>query len=126
MRVEQTLRPGQRGTRRFVERFGDRLVCVRYRYDEDRQRRVTTVELVMDEGAWRPRPDTPVGVRVVWGEADLARRVKAAGGAWDARRKLWTLRAEAVRRLGLERRMVRLVPPPEARLSLDSVTGHSM
>ena len=126
MRVGQTLRPGQRGTRRFVQRFGDRLVCVRYRYDDQRQRRVTTVELVMDEGAWHPRPDTTVGVRVVWGEADLARRVKAAGGAWDARRKLWTLRAGEVRRLGLERRMVPLGPSPEARLSLDSETGLSI
>jgi predicted aminopeptidase len=47
MRVEQTLRPGQRGTRRFVDRFGDRLVCVRYRAEGDR--RVTMVELVVDD-----------------------------------------------------------------------------
>jgi hypothetical protein len=28
-----TLRPGQRGTRKLVERFGERLVRVRYLYD---------------------------------------------------------------------------------------------
>lgn len=108
MRVGQTLRPGQRGTRRYVERFGDRLVCVRYRYDDDRQRRVTTVEVVMDEGPWDPRPYTIVGVRVEWGEAETARRVKRAGGIWDARQKLWTLPASDARRLGLADRMVRL------------------
>ena len=124
MRVTQTLRPGQRGTLRFLDRFGDRLVCVRYRADDDGQRRVTTVELVVDDRDWRPRPDTLVGVRVVWGEADVARRVKRAGGTWDARRKVWRLRAGAVRALGLERRMVRLGGHQMGRQSLHSVTGH--
>jgi hypothetical protein len=126
MRVEQTLRPGQRGTRRFVDRYGDRLVCVRYRADTERQRRVTTVELVVDDRAWRPRPDTVVGVRVVWGEADVARRVKRAGGTWDGQRKVWRLRAGAVRRLGLLERMVRLEGHQIQRQSLDLVTGHQM
>ena len=126
MRVGQTLRPGQRGTRRFVERFGDQLLCVRYRYDDRTQRRITTVELVMDEGEWRPRLDTVVGVRVVWGEAEIARRVKAAGGMWDARLKVWRLRAGEVRRLGLAERMVRLEGRQKERLSLHLPAGHSM
>ncbi len=108
MNVRQTLRPGQRGTRRFTDRYRDRLVCVRYRYDADSQRRVTTVELVVDEGAWTPSPKTVVGVRVVWGEADLARRVKQAGGRWDPERKVWDLPYGKVQRLGLEGRIVRL------------------
>ena len=90
MRVTQTLRPGQHGTRRFQERFGDRLVCV----------------------------------RVVWGEAEVARRVKRAGGTWDDRRKVWRLRAGAVRQLGPGDRMVRLDGPQTGRDSLDVVTRH--
>ena len=124
MRVTQTLRPGQRGTRRFQERFGDRLVCVRYREDPARGRRVTTVEVGVDARDGRPRPDTVVGVRVVWGEADVARRVKRAGGTWDDRRKVWRLRAGAVRQLGLGDRMVRLDGPPMGRDSLDVGRGH--
>lgn len=31
MKVRQTLRPRQPGTRRFAARYADRLVCVRYR-----------------------------------------------------------------------------------------------
>ena len=108
MRVRQTLRPGQRGTRRFVEKFGDRLVCVRYREAPGGQRRITTVEVVVDDRTWSPRPTTRVGVQIAWGEAALARRVKRAGAAWDARRKVWVLAAGKVRRLGLEERMVRL------------------
>ena len=119
LRVGQTLRPGQRGTRRHVERFGDRLVCVRYRYDDARQERVTTVELIVDRAPSVPRSGTTVGVRVAWGEADVARRVKRAGGTWDPRLKLWRLPAGEARRLGMGDRIVRL--PAE---SLDLPTGH--
>ena len=85
LRVGQTLRPDQRGTRRYVERFGDRPVCVRYRYDKASRRRVTTVE---------------VAVRVTWGEAETARRAKRAGGEWHAGRKRWLLPYRTVERLG--------------------------
>jgi hypothetical protein len=30
------LKPGQKGTKRLVEKYGDSLLCVRYRYDETR------------------------------------------------------------------------------------------
>jgi hypothetical protein len=33
MDIRLTRRPGQPGTKKFVERYGERLVCVRYRYD---------------------------------------------------------------------------------------------
>ena len=106
--VRPTLRPGQRGTTRYVAEYGDRLVCVRHRFDPDRQQRVTTVELVVDRVASVPRAGTLVGVRVAWGEAEVARRVKRAGGTWDAGLKLWRLPAGDARRLGLEERIVRL------------------
>ena len=108
LRVGQTLRPGQRGTHRYAERFGDQLVCVRYRYDDARQERVTTVELVVDRAPFVPRSGTTVGVHVAWGETEVARRVKRAGGTWDARLKLWRMPAGDARRLGLGGRIVRL------------------
>jgi hypothetical protein len=48
--VIKTLRPGQPGTKRFVKKFGNRLVCVRYRVNQNRRVRSTTVELLVDEG----------------------------------------------------------------------------
>ncbi len=50
-----TLRPGARGTIRLVQQYGQRLVCVRYRYNPNTQKRIKTVELIIDERAWRPR-----------------------------------------------------------------------
>ncbi len=60
MKTRLTLKPGQRGTEKMVSRYGDRLVRVRYRYDERRGRRLKTVELIVDETDWEPgdRPAT--------------------------------------------------------------------
>jgi len=43
------------GTKRLVARYGERLVRVRYLYDEARNRRLKTVELVIEETPWRGR-----------------------------------------------------------------------
>ena len=54
MRTQVTLQPGQKGTKKLYDRYGDQLVCVRYRYDAARQRRLKTVELIVEEVPWRP------------------------------------------------------------------------
>ncbi len=125
MRVGQTLRPGQKGTRRYVDRYGDRLVCVRYRYDESQRRRFTTVELVVEDGEWAPtlRPETVVAVHVAWGEKAVAARIKREGGEWDPGRKRWLLRYDAVVRLGAEGRAQTLHGHQVQRPSLHVVTG---
>ena len=54
MQTSTTVRPGQRGAKKFLSQYGDRLVCVRYRQDAQRQRRFKTVELIVDEWPWTP------------------------------------------------------------------------
>jgi hypothetical protein len=81
-----TLRPGDPGTKRFVEKYGDKLVAVRYRYDEEVWRRYTTVELVVDERRWTPErhfsdPDRVVGLRIGFAEERLRQR-DPAGKLW--------------------------------------------
>lgn len=51
-----TLKPGQNGTKRLVEKYGDRLVSVRYKYDADLRKRYTTVELIEEESDWAMKP----------------------------------------------------------------------
>lgn len=113
MEVRLTLRPGQRGTKKLVARYGDRLICVRYRYDEVRRRRYKTVELIEEEGEWAPseglrRWDRWVGVRVGWDERRVCEDIRIAGGVWDRRNQWWRLRYRLVRLLKLEDRMVEL------------------
>ena len=55
MDTKLTLKPGQRGTKKLVKEYGDRLVCVRYRYDGENNMRYKTVELIVDTTKWSPR-----------------------------------------------------------------------
>src|SRR5262249_1574599 len=54
MRIRLTLPPEQHGARQLYAQDGERLVCVRYRYDEQRRKRFKTVELIVEEKAWAP------------------------------------------------------------------------
>ncbi len=100
--VLKKLSPVAAGAKRMATRYGPALVCVRYREDAARGRRLTTVDLIVDE---RPLPP-PVAIRVAYEEVELRSEVKAAGGTWDSKRKLWLLPRAAVRKLKLERRIV--------------------
>ena len=107
MRIRLTLWPGQKGTKKLAAKYGERLVCVRYRYDAARRRRYKTVELIEEEVVWLPDPEVMVGVQVEWGEVEVARQVKQAGGQWNGERKVWELSLGQVVALGLEERLVR-------------------
>lgn len=49
MECRKRLTPGMNGTKRYQNRFGDRLLYVRYRHDPVKKRRITTVDLIVDE-----------------------------------------------------------------------------
>lgn len=55
MRVRLVRRPGQHGTKTYMEQYGDKLVCVRYRYDQATKRRYKTIEIVVEEAPWEPK-----------------------------------------------------------------------
>jgi hypothetical protein len=110
VRAQVTLQPGQKGTKKLRDRYGDQLVCVRYRYDAARQRRLKTIELIVDEVPWRPERTTHrgaemVGVRVAVHEVAVQRQVKRAGGRWNPARRVWELRREQAVQLGLQERI---------------------
>jgi hypothetical protein len=110
--VRKTLRPGQKGTHRFLRDWGERLVSVRYRFDPARKVRYTTIELVASElRPWapphRPRPDALVYLSVDRNDWKALRKVREARAWWDAERGLWRVRYDAAERLRLRNRIVR-------------------
>lgn len=109
MQARRTLLPGQKGTKKFQDRYGAELYCVRYRYDAAQGKRFTTVELIVDQSAWTP-PAKPavVGVRVELKETDLQRRIKQVGGKWNREKGVWEIAYEQALRLGLQKRIVNL------------------
>ena len=101
MKAYGHLKPGQNGTQRLVNQFGDALLCVRYRYDELNDENITTVEIIVDR---RPRDrnlrfrDTDtVAVSVHFTEKELRDRLKAAGGRWDPGEKVWRVLYGSIR-----------------------------
>ncbi|TAK86295.1 MAG: hypothetical protein EPO20_07895 [Betaproteobacteria bacterium] len=89
METRLTLRPGQHGTKKLVERFGERFVCVRYLYDASTRRRLKTVELIVASVPWQPRSraarrrdDEIVAVRIAYRETELRERAKRLGAVW--------------------------------------------
>lgn len=112
METRLTLRPGQNGTKKLLERYGARLVRVRYLYDRETRRRLKTVELIVESIPWQPRPRRPrrtddeiVTVRILWQETDLRERAKRLGAVWRPAQKLWEITWGNAKRLGFSDRI---------------------
>ena len=101
MNTKTHLKPEQKGTKLLVEKFGDALLCVRYRYDEKRGVRMTTVELVVEEKVLKPAAhycdDDNVAVIVAYTEKTLQDKLKTVGGRWNPEEKLWHVPYGAIR-----------------------------
>jgi hypothetical protein len=111
MHIRSTVHPGQRGAKKLLTQYGDRLVCVRYRYDEQRQKRLKTVELIVEEESWTPFKAPPpadvlVPLRLAPTEVELRQQVKQGGGRWDPRRQVWEIRYAQAVALGLAERIL--------------------
>jgi len=96
MEIRTVRKPGDKGMQRLMEKYGERLVCIRYRYDPTRKKRFKTVELIVGEHDWQPREPHPqedrpsglspkrcytrrVGIRISHLESELRKRIMAAG-----------------------------------------------
>ncbi|KAF0215838.1 MAG: hypothetical protein FD174_3979 [Geobacteraceae bacterium] len=74
MKAYSHLKPGQNGTKRLLEQYGDKLLCVRYRYDETRGVKLKTVEIIVEERPLhhpRFKDDDMVPVSVAFDEMEL-------------------------------------------------------
>ena len=79
------LKPGQKGTKSLVEKYGEALVCVRYRYDEVSRTRIKTVELIVEKKELpsqqkRIDDDALVPVQIAYAESALKNMAKTLGG----------------------------------------------
>ncbi len=111
MKAYAHLKPGQDGTKRLVDQYGDKLLCVRYRYDEIRGVKLKTVEIIVDEKPLRtPRykDDDLVPVHVAYEETELRHQLRAFRARWDAERKLWFVQYGLIRGTPLVERLAEL------------------
>lgn len=113
MQVWRTLVPSQKGARKYLDHYGEKLICVRYRYDEQQRKRATTVESVVEESAWTPLAALSVepvivGLRVGLNEVAFPRLVKPAGGKWNRQLQIWEISSDQAVALGLTERRQKL------------------
>lgn len=111
MKIQRTLLPGQPGTKKWIERFGNDLVCVRYRNDLERNEKWITAEIIIERQEKKSEKGRiPINkimdIRIEYGERELAQKVKSLGGRWDRQNKVWRLSYKYVRILHLEDRIV--------------------
>lgn len=107
----KTMYPGQKGTKKELEIHGDKLVCVRYRYDTEKNQNIKTVELVSDiKPVKRIKNSTPynkyVYIKVGFFEQHIQRIVKSVGAKWIPEKQLWQMKYGDVFNLGYESRIV--------------------
>lgn len=108
MKIRARLTPGQKGTKKYVEKYGDALICVRYRYDAERRKQYKTIELVVSESDWTPPPakfpdSTMVALIISATETALRSQVKALGGRWNPDKKVWIVPYGCIKNTRLEK-----------------------
>ena len=97
-----------------MEQYGDALVCVRYRYDEASRTRIKTVELIVDKKELtqsrkqqqKIEDRTVVPVRIEYGEKQLGKIARSAGGKWNPEVKLWYIQYGNIKGTELEKHMI--------------------
>lgn len=105
-KVTKTLAPLQPGTLKLARRYGPMLVCVRYREDPISSKRLTTVELIVDEWPLTRRTDPLVKVRLPYDDEGLRRRARALGAEWNPKERVWTMPKSIARLLKLSHRVI--------------------
>ncbi len=111
MRTIKKLNPGKAGTKKLVKKYGDQLICVRYRIDDEKKRRIKTVELIEKDVLLKCHKDKipmnkKVYIRVQYNEFDLRSQVKIVGGRWNKEKRLWEMPYRQVLELGITDRIV--------------------
>lgn len=104
--MTKKLAPESRGALKLARQFGEALVCVRHRTDDRGEYRYTTVELLVEKAPIRPRTDRIVAIRTSPAERSLHTVLRAAGGSWDYKARLWLIPRRVAGILKLVNRIV--------------------
>ena len=105
--VSKTMQADARGALKLSRKFGEALVCVRYRVSPDGHQRLTTIELEVERVDVQRRANPSVSVKIYPSETKLAARAKSKGAWFNAETRLWRMRQNDALALGLHKRVAR-------------------
>ena len=109
--TKKTVTAGNPGTKKWIQKYGENLLCVRYKYDIMNKRKIKTVELEVENEPWemdvnRIPANKITRLKVNFGEVRIGKLIRSAGGRWHKKNKYWELPYKDVVALGLEDRII--------------------
>ena len=105
--VSKTMQADARGAIKLSRKFGETLICVRYRLSPDGNQRVTTVEIEVDRVEVQKKANPPVSAKIYASEKKLIAQAKAKGAWFNAKTRLWRMHQNDAYVLGLADRIAR-------------------
>ncbi|WP_455199805.1 hypothetical protein [Kaarinaea lacus] len=120
MKVIKKMNPGMPGTKKYLEKYGKKLLCVRYRYDEETKEQLTTIEYVVNRKLYPklnaevqrkldPHPNRHVLIKVDYHEEELRRKIKMNGGIWIKDKRMWKIPCHKAYVLGVDNRIQEII-----------------
>ncbi|WP_160151720.1 hypothetical protein [Microbulbifer sp. ALW1] len=116
MEIIKTIRPGQDGSKRYQEKYGDQLCAVRYRRSPCKSTVYTTVEIIVaqreayQQKGREQRPEKVgedwVAIKIAYEELELRNEIRRIGGRWSRMAKAWVAKRHLVSRLNIDHRIV--------------------
>ena len=89
--VAKTMQADSRGAIKLSRKYGQALVCVRYRLSPNGLQRMTTVELELERVAVQKKANPAVAVKIYASEKKLIERAKAKGAWFNGETRLWRM-----------------------------------
>ncbi|WP_288130001.1 hypothetical protein [Microbulbifer sp.] len=116
MEVIKTFKPGDDGTKRYSEKYGQQLCAVRYRRSPCKKTVYTTVEIIVSErDAYRrneriaPQRNLDkkwVALKIAFEEVHLRNEVRRIGGRWSKTAQAWVVNRRLAESADLGHRIV--------------------
>ena len=80
----------------LFDQYGEDLVCVRRRYDAERETGLKSAGIIFERAPWkrsskRLPAEKIVCIRIEYCEVESGRKMKAAGGKWNREQKVWEI-----------------------------------
>ena len=103
--VSKTIQTDGKGAVKLAQKYGESLVCVRYRISPDGNERITTIELEIDKTPVNKKANPLVTLKIYSSETDLISIAKAKGARYNAKTRLWQMNRNDALTMGLKERI---------------------
>jgi hypothetical protein len=103
--VGKTMQVDTPGALKLTRKYGDALICVRYRMSPDGSERITTIELEVDRVIVQRKANPVVSVKIYASESKLTAMAKAKGARFNAKTRLWRMHKNDALSIGLGQRI---------------------